>query len=432
MTADAMQGDIPRMQKKGSKKKPSPPPSPPIEIKPINKSTCREHFFANPLEVDDQMKWMGEDVCVVPDARVMCGEPITYAVACTLRMLLFGSCQMSFSNSWREQSLCFFKSGYYGLKFHKDGPVEVMTPLQCYVLKHLLFEKKNTDDYDASIRLSPSAHDQQQLLVAAMVDMLWSVGEKKRTIVALPIGTCSFVSDFNYKNDEITEKLQLFKLTTHKDLEAFLTTHLCKFQDCHGCILLLYSLMLTHGLADLHTDCEELQHGMLEISTPLRSQSIINLCIHGRAVPNVFNNEVEVFNETLEKSDILKGVDRRCNFGFLSSREALDKKSYEVGSCLKTPRYPVWVLNNNSRLCVLFCLKRGLLSDWKLERRFDLYLFQGIPRHLVTEELDIRLTIDTIQTFVKDPDEEDVSTLEETIRTKWMDSVIEWNGFARF
>ena len=60
-------------------------------------------------------------------------------------------------------------------------------------------------------------------------------------------------------------------------------------------------------------------------------------------------------------------------------------------------------------------------------------MFHGIPRHLVTSELDVKLTIDTIQPLVVEAeDEEDNSTLEEMIRTKWTDSVIEWNGFARF
>ena len=51
----------------------------------------------------------------------------------------------------------------------------------------------------------------------------------------------------------------------------------------------------------------------------------------------------------------------------------------------------------------------------------------------MTSDLDVKLTIDTIQPLVVEAeDEEDTSTLEEMIRTKWTDSVIEWNGFARF
>ncbi|VTJ73704.1 Hypothetical predicted protein, partial [Marmota monax] len=48
-----------------------------------------------------------------------------------------------------------------------------------------------------------------------------------------------------------------------------------------------------------------------------------------------------------------------------------------VGSMLKTPRFPIWLCNINGNCSVLFCTNRQLLSDWKMERVFDLYLYSG-------------------------------------------------------
>ena len=271
----------------------------PVQPAPVKKS-FKELFFNNLLERDSQMDWLENvDAAVDPpppvlEPRQLCGAPISYRVACSLRMLLFGSCLVSFTNAWREQLLTFFKPDYYALKFHKDGPVEVMAPLQAYVLKNLLFMKKNEDEYDAQVRLSPSTLRQQQLLCASICDMIWMVGEAQGGIVALPVGECSFTAEFNYKNDEITEKMQLFKFQQRDALELFVSQNISKFQDSYGCISLLYSLMLSRGLTKFRSDCLEIDHGVLEYATPLRSQPLINLCVHGCAVPNTFNHDVEV------------------------------------------------------------------------------------------------------------------------------------------
>lgn len=40
---------------------------------------------------------------------------------------------------------------------------------------------------------------------------------------------------------------------------------------------------------------------------------------------------------------------------------------------------------------MLFCLEKDLLGDWKTERRFDLYYYDG----LANQEEEIRLTVGT-------------------------------------
>lgn len=62
---------------------------------------------------------------------------------------------------------------------------------------------------------------------------------------------------------------------------------------------------------------------------------------------------------------------------------------WKVGSYLKTPRYPVWVVCSESHFSVLFSLKKNLLSDWKAEKNFDLYYYDG----LANQEDLIRLSV---------------------------------------
>lgn len=416
------------------------------EVSPVVKEpvvvdkTSREYFFNNSLETDNQMEWLEAITPDIPpslmnEPKEPKGELISFRVAYTLRMLLFGSCLTSFSPAWREQTLVFYQPGHYALKFHKDGPVEVMASLQAHVLKNLVFPLKEDSQLEDSWKLTPNPFKQKEILLVALCDMIWSVGQERFAIIALLVGESHFVPEYTYINDKITEKMVLFKFFRKDDLSIFLQQKLELFQDSDfcGCICLLYSLILTRGLANFYEDCSEMKQGVLEFNeTQERSQSVINLCLYGKAVPNNFNRDTEVYDKHTEKMILCRGIEKRSIFGFLTYAEHVDKAKFEVGSCLKTPRYPIWVCNNNNTVSVLFSTKRGLLSDWKLERRFDLHVFQGVPKHIVTSEIDVRLTIDTIQVLHMDPDEEDISTLEETIRTKWCSAVIKWNGFTRF
>lgn len=62
-----------------------------------------------------------------------------------------------------------------------------------------------------------------------------------------------------------------------------------------------------------------------------------------------------------------------------------------MGTFLKTPRYPIWVVCSESHFSVLFSLKRELLSDWKAERRFDMYYYDGLAK----QDEEIKLTVGT-------------------------------------
>lgn len=63
--------------------------------------------------------------------------------------------------------------------------------------------------------------------------------------------------------------------------------------------------------------------------------------------------------------------------------------SFQVGCFLKTPRFPIWVVCSESHFSVLFSLHPELLRDWRAERLFDLYYYDG----LANQQEQIRLTI---------------------------------------
>mmetsp|Transcript_87896 Transcript_87896/g.153525 ORF Transcript_87896/g.153525 Transcript_87896/m.153525 type:complete len:602 (+) Transcript_87896:42-1847(+) len=111
----------------------------------------------------------------------------------------------------------------------------------------------------------------------------------------------------------------------------------------------VYSLVLTRGI-------EALQRDMDDASAPLVgvfghcAQELVNLCLTGRAVTNVFDGNVTFEDE----SDVLtlQGIQERPLVGFLSALEPL--KLCEVGRFLKQPRYPLWVAGTSSHYSLFF------------------------------------------------------------------------------
>lgn len=113
------------------------------------------------------------------------------------------------------------------------------------------------------------------------------------------------------------------------------------------------------------------------------TQDMVNLLIHGRAVSNVFNDSI--FIDSLE----LRGPNKRNDIGLLSLFEHYN--SCEVGSYYKTPKNPIWVICSESHFSVMFAIKSDILTDWKAERKFDLYYYDGLAK----QDEQIKLTLST-------------------------------------
>ena len=89
------------------------------------------------------------------------------------------------------------------------------------------------------------------------------------------------------------------------------------------------------------------------------------------------------------------GSDRRCSgplpwgWRVVLGVSVCSLSLVQVGCFLKTPRFPIWVVCSESHFSVLFSLQLELLRDWRTERLFDLYYYDG----LANQQEQIRLTI---------------------------------------
>jgi ubiquitin carboxyl-terminal hydrolase MINDY-3/4 len=74
-------------------------------------------------------------------------------------------------------------------------------------------------------------------------------------------------------------------------------------------------------------------------------------------------------------------VKNRSDIGILYWNASEDNnKRTEVGSMLKTPRYPVWLCIMGKNICVLFNTKIDLINNWRFELSFSLHVYTGLKK----------------------------------------------------
>jgi hypothetical protein len=177
-----------------------------------------------------------------------------------------------------------------------------------------------------------------------------------------------------------------------------------------GVALTLYSVVVSHGAAAFAADMDRPEqlvgaHGHC-------SQELVNLFLTGRACSNVFDGEKQV-----DEQCRLQGVSSRGLFGFLTIFEHLGYM--EVGSLLKQPLFPAWVVSKEYHYSVVFGL------DWQLAHcpalELDLLFYDG----LYSPDKRIRLTLRTTRS---PKPAKVVPMIEQVLWTRWGRCEVDWNG----
>ncbi|XP_066445772.1 inactive ubiquitin carboxyl-terminal hydrolase MINDY-4B isoform X2 [Eleutherodactylus coqui] len=319
------------------------------------------------------------------------------------------------------------------------GTRAIQLVVQAHIIKYLLFTK-NKHEYTSVKSLSElSQRQQERALAASMADILWTAGEMKRASVCLITSDSYFTESPDYKTDNFTERLQLFEFVEKGKLEKFLCAHIHCFKDegSHGVILFLYSLLFSRTIARIQQDLDHTTSHLLHfgLGNYTVRQAVLNLMLSGRASPHVFNGDQAVDDQNVEQK--YHGVLGRSDVGYLHwSREQMEQnKLPQVGSMLKTPKYPIWLCHINGTYSVLFGTNMSLLSDWKMEHMFDLYFYNG----QFSQKQTARLTVDTHSHHwegsykIEESDhEKKLPSLEMIIRTKWEGAAINWHGTVPF
>nr|XP_046248189.1 probable ubiquitin carboxyl-terminal hydrolase MINDY-4 [Scatophagus argus] len=351
------------------------------------------------------------------------GHPMDQHTAMELKAVLLGSSLNCFSVEWRNQGFIFSEMHdlRYGIVQKKGGPCGVLASIQAFILKKLLFESISISDSGLQ-RLRPSNITRRKCLVLAAAEILWRAGEGKQATVAINSGRSHFTPARAYRSEGVLEKVTCFTVDNIEDLQLFLEQHIEQFETGElGCILLTISAILSRSIEKVREDMD-IPTTTLIGAHGYCTQELVNLLLCGRAVPNVFDNDMELDSGNGNMT-LLKGIKGQCDVGLLSLFEHYN--ICKVGAYLKTPRYPIWVVCSESHFSVLFGLQRELLTNQDTSLDFDLYYYDG----LANQQEEIRLTVSVRQfaTSCEDVDTDLIPPLEHCIRTRWKDAAVNWN-----
>ena len=175
-------------------------------------------------------------------------EDLSIKDAVNLREIIFGNATgISFNPEWEKQSFTFNDTTdlEFGLVQHKGGPCGILAAVQALIIKALLENKKGN--------FSPSNAERQEVLAKVLSSVLWHAanyeGGSKCVKVCYDSGRSRFQSAIMYRNDGITEKVQLCRCDSLTATENCVLEFLPQFQSPmgKGCILFLYSVILSRG-----------------------------------------------------------------------------------------------------------------------------------------------------------------------------------------
>ncbi|XP_028301347.1 probable ubiquitin carboxyl-terminal hydrolase MINDY-4 isoform X2 [Gouania willdenowi] len=350
-------------------------------------------------------------------------HPVDRRTAMELKVVLLGSGLNNFNIEWRSQGFTFSETHdlRYGIVQKKGGPCGVLASVQACLLKNLLFE--NTESCNTGLqRIRPSNSMRRKCLILALAEILWKAGEEKQAMVAIHSGNDRFTSAGHYKSDEVLEKVMCVSVNDIKDLQLLLEHYIDRFQTgMLGCFLLTISAVLSRSIEKVKEDMDVPTTALIG-NHGYCTQELVNLLLCGRAVSNVFDNDVELDSGNGNMT-LLKGIKSRCDVGFLSLFEHYN--ICKVGAYLKSPCYPIWVVCSESHFSVLFGLQRELLTCEDKCHEFDLYYYDGLANQ--QEEIRLTVSVGTSTSSCQNPDSDLIPPLELCIRTRWNDALVCWN-----
>ncbi|XP_013148449.1 PREDICTED: protein FAM188B2-like [Papilio polytes] len=366
------------------------------------------------------------------------GRIITEELAIELRITIFGTAACPPRGEWIRSPLLMRppdQTFAYGLMGPRNSTRSLLTGLQAYIIKWILFDsrppsmdKKSAEPPESYLRISEAL--QEEALWRICSDVIWRCGSQSgsesKAVVALPTDTTYVYNSLKYYQDGVTEKLQLFELESLEELQIFIKRNLYLFQGDGGAgaLLLLYAMVLTRGCANIKKDLDG-KLNYLVSAQPEGSLNVSMLVITGRATPYLHNGVVYVGDEDNYALPQF-GVLARSSVGFLLWHEGLDNRlsaltKQHPGSRLKTPAFPIWITCSSGHFGVLFNTNRELLKNYQAEKRFDIHFYTCGGCY-------VPLSIDTRVQSQATARKDDLHTtpLEKLIHTKWQDATITW------
>jgi len=359
---------------------------------------------------------------LAPKALAGPSNRIDVNTARTLREVIFGgkgSELWEFGDNWR-QPLHFtsVETLGYGLWQEQGGPCGLLATIQAYLMKHLLHEMKPPCDLNDATNVK---QHRRTALAAALAEILWVAGGRKSCVVCLYVPEDADqlrgqnIRTSVYRPDNFTELLTMWRFNSHESVREFLghNMHMLEHAAHAGAVSFFYSVVLSKGVELIAQEMDNTECTLVG-KFGYCTMEAINLMLVGQAKSNVFDGDKDLSEGT--DIMILGGVNQKSDIGLLTLFEVYG--SLEVGSNLKSPTLPIWIICSESHFSLLFSAA-GYPNEY---RPFDLMYYDELAR----QEGPIRLSVDPTAGQVKEIESD--PPLELVLATKWASCSVDWNG----
>ncbi|XP_051061762.1 ubiquitin carboxyl-terminal hydrolase MINDY-3 isoform X2 [Phodopus roborovskii] len=269
------------------------------------------------------------------------------------------------------QGFVFSESEGSALEQFEGGPCAVIAPVQAFLLKKLLFSSEKSSWRDCS------EDEQKELLCHTLCDILesacdssgsyclvsWLRGrtaEEATSIAGSPAqSSCQVEHSSALAVEELGFErfhalIQKRSFRTVSELKDAVLDQYSMWGNKFGVLLFLYSVLLTKGIENIKNSIEDANEPLIDPVYGHGSQSLINLLLTGHAVSNVWDGDRECSGMQL------LGIHEQAAVGFLTLMEAL--RYCKVGSYLKSPKFPIWIVGSETHLTVFFAKDMALVA----------------------------------------------------------------------
>ncbi|KAK1173219.1 ubiquitin carboxyl-terminal hydrolase MINDY-3-like [Acipenser oxyrinchus oxyrinchus] len=272
------------------------------------------------------------------------------------------------------QGFVFSETEPTALEQFQGGPCAVIAAVQAFLLKNVLFNCENSNWRECS------EEERKAVLCNTLSEILETACFNKSKSYSLVTWSKEKVSEDNasisdshpesshHTMDEEPSALaaeelgfERFHTIIHKRTlktvgemkEAILDLYDI-WRNKFGVLLFLYSVILTKGIGNVKNEIEDSAEPLIDPVYGHGSQSLTNLLLTGYAVSNVWDGDRECSGMKLQ------GIHNQATVGFLTLMESL--RYCKVGSFLKSPKLPIWILGSETHLTVFFAKEMLLVA----------------------------------------------------------------------
>jgi ubiquitin carboxyl-terminal hydrolase MINDY-3/4 len=257
---------------------------------------------------------------------------------------------------WYNQGFVFCESPSFGLRQGNGGPCGILAVVQAEILKFAIFSN-SVENVGVSKLPTPQINEVQRMFASACSSILARAAEGN--------GVMNIIDCPNLKLFPSSPSSDLVVHRIHSESEAsrFILERLELFSSSVGCIVFLFSLMLSRGLERLAQDMD-IDSNTLIGPFGHCAQELLNLLLTGAASSNILDGNISM------NGMMVKGISQRSSVGYLTHLESL--RYCQAGDFYKVPIFPVWVIGSASHFTVLFALDRRVNDETDSERLLSL------------------------------------------------------------